>query len=73
MHGKEYEVPSVTMRMETEVSDQDFEEPLPSQVEADLLSMPIARHANEGVAQKKGKDWADKVPDRDTRSKADTS
>ena len=59
-----YEVPSVTMRMETMDSDQDFKEPPPSQqVEVYLPLTLIARHANAGVAQKKGKDQADRVPD----------
>ena len=43
MHGEGYEVPSVSMRMETVDSDQDFEEPPPSQVYVDFLSMLIAR------------------------------
>ena len=44
MHGEGYEVPSVTMRMETVDSDQDLEEqPQPSQVYVDFLSMLIAR------------------------------
>ena len=32
------------------------------------MLMLIARHANADIAQKKGKDQADRVPDRDTRS-----
>ena len=43
VHGEGYEVPSVTMRMETVDSDQDFEEPPPpSQVYVGFQSMLIA-------------------------------
>ena len=46
VHGEGYEVPSVTIRMETVDSDQDFEETLPpSQVYVDFLSMLIAKYA----------------------------
>ena len=42
VHDKGYEVPSVTMRMETVDSDEDLEEPpQPSQVYVDFLSMWI--------------------------------
>ena len=41
--GEGYEVPSVTMLMETVDSDEDFEEPpLPFQVYVDFLSMLIS-------------------------------
>ena len=43
VHGEGYEVPSVTMRMETVDSDEDFDEPPPpSQVYVDFLSMLIS-------------------------------
>ena len=43
MHDEGYEVPSVTMRMETVDSNQDFEkQTTPSQVYVDFLSMLIA-------------------------------
>ena len=46
MHGEGYEVPSVTMHMETVDSDQDFEEPpQQSQEYVDFLSMLIAKYA----------------------------
>ena len=46
VHGEGYEVPSVTMHMETVDSDQDFEEPpQQSQEYVDFLSMLIAKYA----------------------------
>ena len=48
------------MSMDTVDSDQDFQEPPTFQVEVDLLLMLITRYANAVVAQKKGKDRADR-------------